>query len=218
MKTWLRAQPTSPPPSPSSKHCSTTSSTSTTTRRPHRSLPQRSTPAVAYAARPKATPGDRTATPTAASATTASTRPARVTLRLNGRLHHIGLGTNTPEPASSCSSPTSTSASSTPPPANSSATSPSTPTATTTPPADPPAHHPENDNSPNPDAGSGRPGCLETSHGADGSVLAQDIRNGCRETWRTRIHRWSGWRGLTLAGVQSPSGDHRCRRRGPPPG
>ena len=31
------------------------------TRRPHRSLPHRATPATAYAARPKATPGDRTA-------------------------------------------------------------------------------------------------------------------------------------------------------------
>ena len=31
------------------------------TRRPHRSLPRRATPATAYTARPKATPGDRTA-------------------------------------------------------------------------------------------------------------------------------------------------------------
>ena len=62
--------------------------------RPHRSLPHRATPATAYAARPKATPRHRPqpATPTTASATTASTTPASVTLRLDGRLHHIGIG------------------------------------------------------------------------------------------------------------------------------
>lgn len=31
-----------------------------TTQRPHRSLPHQATPAAVYAARPKATPGDRT--------------------------------------------------------------------------------------------------------------------------------------------------------------
>ena len=47
-------------------------------RRPHRSLPHRATPAAAYTARPKARPStDRTGV---------------VTLRVNGRLHHIGIG------------------------------------------------------------------------------------------------------------------------------
>jgi hypothetical protein len=62
------------------------------TRRPHRSLPHRATPATAYAARPKATPGDRT--------TDTHNRLRRdridtngvVTLRHAGRLHHIGIG------------------------------------------------------------------------------------------------------------------------------
>jgi len=61
--------------------------------RPHRSLPGRATPAVAYQARPKATPAagrdhhthdrvrrDRIDT------------DGKVTLRVNGRLHHIGIG------------------------------------------------------------------------------------------------------------------------------
>ena len=42
---------------------------------------------------PKRYPADhQTPTPTTGSATTASTRPASVTLRHNGRLHHIGIG------------------------------------------------------------------------------------------------------------------------------
>jgi transposase InsO family protein len=62
-------------------------------QRPHRSLPGRATPAVAYQARPKATPTthrdhdthdrvrrDRIDT------------DGKVTLRVNGRLHHIGIG------------------------------------------------------------------------------------------------------------------------------
>jgi hypothetical protein len=62
-------------------------------QRPHRSLPGRATPAVAYQARPKATPAagrdhhthdrvrrDRIDT------------DGKVTLRVNGRLHHIGIG------------------------------------------------------------------------------------------------------------------------------
>jgi transposase InsO family protein len=62
-------------------------------RRPHRSLEHRSTPAVAYAARPKATPGS-------ASTTQADDRIRKdkiskagsVTLRVAGRLRHIGVG------------------------------------------------------------------------------------------------------------------------------
>jgi Integrase core domain len=62
-------------------------------QRPHRSLPGRATPAVAYQARPKAAPAgrrdhdthdrvrhDRIATDT------------KVTLGVNGRLHHLGIG------------------------------------------------------------------------------------------------------------------------------
>jgi transposase InsO family protein len=60
-------------------------------RRPHRSLPQQATPTTAYSARPKAAPGKRNDTHT-------RVRRDRVdhfgslTLRLAGRLHHIGVG------------------------------------------------------------------------------------------------------------------------------
>ena len=74
----------------------------------------------------------------------------------------------TPEPTSSCSSTTSTYASSTPPPASSSASSPSTPTATTNATGRPPGPTPKQPQRPEPDAGSGCPRCLETSHGGPG--------------------------------------------------
>ena len=62
------------------------------TRRPHRSLPQRSTPAVAYTARPKATPADRTSDTHWRVRHGRVDKTGRVTLRVAGRLHHIGLG------------------------------------------------------------------------------------------------------------------------------
>jgi transposase InsO family protein len=62
-------------------------------RRPHRSLPHRATPATAYAARPKATPSTDRADDTHNrirhdKISTAGT----VTLRVAGRLRHIGVG------------------------------------------------------------------------------------------------------------------------------
>ena len=61
-------------------------------RRPHRSLPNRATPATAYAARPKASPGDRGAdTHDRVRADTVDAN-GTVTLRHGGRLHHIGIG------------------------------------------------------------------------------------------------------------------------------
>jgi len=62
-------------------------------QRPHRSLSGRATPAVAYQARPKATPAacrghhthDRVRHDRIDS-------EGKVTLRVNGRLHHIGIG------------------------------------------------------------------------------------------------------------------------------
>jgi transposase InsO family protein len=91
LKKWLRAQSDQP---------STTNALQTlldhftveyNQRRPHRSLPHRATPATAYAARPKAGPGadhnshDRLRTDKIDKA-------GCVTLRVNGRLHHIGIG------------------------------------------------------------------------------------------------------------------------------
>ena len=61
--------------------------------RPHRSLPHRATPATAYTARPKAAPGsDRSADTHDRVRTDRIDSTGCVTLRINGRLHHIGIG------------------------------------------------------------------------------------------------------------------------------
>lgn len=59
--------------------------------RPHRSLPHRSTPAVAYQARPKATPNHQPAD-TEFRVRHDRIQSGRVSLRINGHMHHIGLG------------------------------------------------------------------------------------------------------------------------------
>jgi transposase InsO family protein len=62
------------------------------TQRPHRSLPRRCTPAVAYTARPKAVPGDRTADTHDRVRTDIIGTTGTVTLRHAGKLYHIGVG------------------------------------------------------------------------------------------------------------------------------
>lgn len=62
------------------------------TRRPHKSLPGRATPAAACAARPKATPGDRSADTHDRVRTGKTGSTGTVTLRHGGRLYHIGIG------------------------------------------------------------------------------------------------------------------------------
>jgi transposase InsO family protein len=59
--------------------------------RPHRSLPHHTTPAVAYTTRPKARPGNEQP---ASEFRVRHDRihTGRVSLRVNGQLHHIGLG------------------------------------------------------------------------------------------------------------------------------
>jgi len=59
--------------------------------RPHRSLPERCTPADAYARRPKATPGVRDEHHDRVRHDTVD-KSGKVTLRVEGRMHHIGLG------------------------------------------------------------------------------------------------------------------------------
>jgi transposase InsO family protein len=60
--------------------------------RPHRSLPDRQTPADAYAARPKAAPGDRSDDAHDRVRRDVVDQKGRVTLRVSGRMHHIGIG------------------------------------------------------------------------------------------------------------------------------
>ena len=60
-------------------------------RRPHRSLPHHATPATVYTSRPKADPATRIDTHNRVR-TDRVGETGSVTLRVNGRLHHIGVG------------------------------------------------------------------------------------------------------------------------------
>ncbi len=60
-------------------------------RRPHRSLPHRATPATVYTSRPKADPATRIDTHNRVR-TDRVDQAGSITLRVNGRLHHIGIG------------------------------------------------------------------------------------------------------------------------------
>jgi transposase InsO family protein len=62
------------------------------TQRPHRALPHQATPATAYTARPKATPGSRSADTHNRVRTDRIDADGKVTLRHAGRLYHIGVG------------------------------------------------------------------------------------------------------------------------------
>jgi Integrase core domain len=60
-------------------------------RRPHRSLPHRATPATAYTSRPQADPATRIDTHNRVR-TDRVDQAGSITLRVDGRLHHIGVG------------------------------------------------------------------------------------------------------------------------------
>ncbi len=93
MKKWLRAQPVQPTTLAELQVLLDAFVDEYNHRRPHRSLPQRSTPATAYTARPKATPSaDRTGEVHHRVRTDKVDHTGVVTLRVNGRLHHIGIG------------------------------------------------------------------------------------------------------------------------------
>ena len=93
MKKWLRAQPVQPSTIADLQALLDQFRDEYNHRRPHRSLPHRATPATAYNARPKAAPGtepdndthDRVRRDRISKAGT-------VTLRIAGRLRHIGVG------------------------------------------------------------------------------------------------------------------------------
>ncbi len=93
MKNWLRAQPTQPSTIAELQALLDVFVTAYNHHRPHRSLPHRATPATAYTARPKATPGaDRERDTHHRVRTDKIDKTGCVTLRLAGRLHHIGIG------------------------------------------------------------------------------------------------------------------------------
>lgn len=92
LKNWLRAQPGQPNTVAELQALCDVFVELYNHQRPHRSLPGRITPATAYQLRPKAHPGDRTDDTHWRVRNDRIDKTGRVTLRLNGRLHHIGLG------------------------------------------------------------------------------------------------------------------------------
>jgi transposase InsO family protein len=93
MKKWLRAQPVQPVTIAELQTLLDQFVTEYNHRRPHRSLPHRATPAAVYDSLPKALPG-----PSRDTDTHDRIRHDRiddsgcVTLRVNGKMHHIGIG------------------------------------------------------------------------------------------------------------------------------
>jgi hypothetical protein len=92
LKNWLRAQPNQPVTVAELQALLDVFVELYNHRRPHRSLPGRTTPAAAYQLRPKAGPGDRSNDTHWRVRHDRVDKTGRVTLRHNGRLHHIGLG------------------------------------------------------------------------------------------------------------------------------
>jgi transposase InsO family protein len=92
MKAWLRAQARQPATVAELQLLCDRFVQLYNHERPHSSLQKRMTPAAAYDLRPKATPGDRSNDCHWRVRHDRVDKAGRVTLRHNGRLHHIGLG------------------------------------------------------------------------------------------------------------------------------
>jgi transposase InsO family protein len=93
MKKWLRTQPVQPTTLAQLQAMLDAFVVVYNQHRPHRSLPHRSTPALAYTTRPKATPSTSRATDTHDRLRRDRVDDSGViTLRHAGRLHHIGIG------------------------------------------------------------------------------------------------------------------------------
>lgn len=93
MKKWLRAQPNQPTTIEELQALLDRFVDEYNHRRPHRSLPQRATPAARYNTMPKAMPGDSRDPDTHDRIRHDRVDKAgSVTVRHNSRLHHIGIG------------------------------------------------------------------------------------------------------------------------------
>jgi len=92
LKKWLAAQPAQPTDLAGLQALLDTFTRYYNHHRPHRSLPHQATPATAYHARPKATPGNRSTDTHDRVRTDRIDADGKVTLRHHGRLHHIGIG------------------------------------------------------------------------------------------------------------------------------
>jgi transposase InsO family protein len=91
LKKWLRAQPAQPATITELQALLDAFAAIYNTRRPHRSLPRQATPATAYAARPKAAPGNRSHDTHHRVRTDLVGTNGAVTLRHGGKLYHIGV-------------------------------------------------------------------------------------------------------------------------------
>jgi transposase InsO family protein len=93
LKKWLRAQPDQPATLTQLQALLDQFTGDYNHRRPHRSLPHHATPATAYQTRPKATPtGDPGTNSHDRVLTDRVDNDGKLTLRIGGRLHHIGIG------------------------------------------------------------------------------------------------------------------------------
>ena len=93
MKKWLRAQPAQPATITELQTLLEVFRDTYNRHRPHRSLPQRATPETAYTTRPKAAPAsDRSADSHDRVRHDKIDKAGSVTLRVAGRLRHIGVG------------------------------------------------------------------------------------------------------------------------------
>ncbi len=92
LKKWLAAQHPQPATLADLQAQLDTFTAYYNTRRPHRSLAHRCAPAVAYAARPKAAPGNRATDTHNRVRTDVIDTNGVVTLRHAGQLYHIGIG------------------------------------------------------------------------------------------------------------------------------
>ena len=93
MKKWLRAQSSQPITIDQLQTLLDAFAAEYNQRRPHRSLPHRATPATIYTARPKAIPNaDRSSDTHNRVRHDKVSKTGTVTLRIAGRLRHIGVG------------------------------------------------------------------------------------------------------------------------------
>ncbi|HTN80800.1 MAG TPA: IS481 family transposase [Acidimicrobiales bacterium] len=93
LKRWLTAQPDQPVTLDQLQTLLDLFAAHYNHERPHRSLPDQCTPAAAYQRRPKATASDRGDDTHNRVRRDVIDKGGRITLRVNGRMHHIGLGT-----------------------------------------------------------------------------------------------------------------------------
>ncbi|GAA1009689.1 hypothetical protein Aple_021940 [Acrocarpospora pleiomorpha] len=93
MKKWLRAHPAQPATAADLQAILDRFADDYNHRRPHRSLPHRAIPAAVYQTRPKALPaGSRDRDTHTRVRHDRIDESGVVTLRIGGRLHHIGVG------------------------------------------------------------------------------------------------------------------------------